>query len=177
MRAVTAEEMAEMDRTAIEVVGIPGIVLMENAGRGATEVMYRYFPELGGKRVAVLAGGGNNGGDGFVISRHLWQQRVEVSVYCLKKRESYQGDAKINLEIIEKLGVPIEEYTIEEYTDSGSLTGLKEELMEADLLVDAILGTGLKAPVRGFYQEVIDMVNQLGRPVLAVDLPSGLSAT
>jgi NAD(P)H-hydrate epimerase len=60
MRAVTAEEMAEMDRTAIEVVGIPGIVLMENAGRGATEVMYRYFPELGGKRVAVLAGGGNN---------------------------------------------------------------------------------------------------------------------
>ena len=172
MRAVTAEEMAEMDRTAIEVVGIPGIVLMENAGRGATEVMYRYFPELGGKRVAVLAGGGNNGGDGFVISRHLWQQRVEVSVYCLKKRESYQGDAKINLEIIEKLGVPIEEYT-----DSGSLTALKEALMEADLLVDAILGTGLKAPVRGFYQEVIDMVNQLGRPVLAVDLPSGLSAT
>jgi NAD(P)H-hydrate repair Nnr-like enzyme with NAD(P)H-hydrate epimerase domain len=89
-----------------------------------------------------------------VISRHLWQQRVEVSVYCLKKRESYQGDAKINLEIIEKLGVPIEEYT-----DSGSLTALKETLIEADLLVDAILGTGLKAPVRGFYQEVIDVVN------------------
>jgi NAD(P)H-hydrate epimerase len=120
----------------------------------------------------VLAGGGNNGGDGFVISRHLWQQRVEVSVYCLKKRESYQGDAKINLDIIKKLGVPIEEYT-----DGGSLTALKEELKEADLLVDAILGTGLKAPVLGFYQEVIDMVNQLGRPVLAVDLPSGLSAT
>ncbi|MGD8878585.1 MAG: NAD(P)H-hydrate epimerase, partial [Syntrophobacterales bacterium] len=172
MRAVTAEEMAEMDRTAIEVVGIPGIVLMENAGRGATEIMHRYFPELGSKRVAVLAGGGNNGGDGFVISRHLWQQRVEVAVYCLKKRESYQGDAKINLEIIENLGVPVEEYT-----DNGSLTALKEELMKADLLVDAILGTGLKAPVRGFYQEVIDMVNQLGRPVLAVDLPSGLSAS
>ena len=172
MRAVTAEEMAEMDRTAIEVVGIPGIVLMENAGRGATEIMHRYFPELGSKRVAVLAGGGNNGGDGFVISRHLWQQRVEVSVYCLKKRESYQGDAKINLEIIEKLGVPVEEYT-----DNGSLTALKEELMKADLLVDAILGTGLKAPVRGFYREVIDMVNQLGGPVLAVDLPSGLSAS
>ena len=104
MRAVTAEEMAEMDRTAIEVVGIPGVVLMENAGRGATEALWRYFPELGERRVAVLAGGGNNGGDGFVIARHLWQQRVEVAVYCLKKRESYQGDAKINLEIIEKLG-------------------------------------------------------------------------
>lgn len=172
MRAVTAEEMAEMDRTAIEVVGIPGIVLMENAGRGATEVMNRYFPELGGKRVAVLAGGGNNGGDGFVIARHLWQQSVELSVYCLKKRKSYQGDAKINLAITEKLGVPVKEYT-----DSESLPGLKEELTKADLLVDAILGTGLTDSVRGFYREVIDMVNQLGGPVLAVDLPSGLSAT
>lgn len=172
MRAVTTKEMAEMDRTAIEVVGIPGVVLMENAGRGATDVIWRYFPELGGKRVAVLAGGGNNGGDGFVIARHLWQERVEVTVYCLKKQESYRGDAKINLEIIEKLGLPIEEYT-----DSESIGALKGKLVNADLLVDAILGTGLNAPVRGFYREIIDLVNQLRRPVLAVDLPSGLSAT
>ena len=71
MRAVTAEEMAEMDHTAIEILGIPGVVLMENAGRGATEIMWRYFPGLQGKRVAVLAGGGNNGGDGFVIARRV----------------------------------------------------------------------------------------------------------
>jgi len=172
MRAVTAEEMAEMDRTAIEVVGIPGVVLMENAGRGATEVMWRYFPDLGGKRVAVLAGGGNNGGDGFVIARHLWQQRVAATVYLLKKGKSYRGDAKVNLDIIEKLGVQVEEYT-----DIKSLAGLKRKLAKADLLVDAILGTGLNAPVRGFYREVIELVNQLERPVLAVDLPSGLSAT
>lgn len=172
MRAVTAEEMAEMDRTAIEVIGIPGVVLMENAGRGATEVMWRYFPGLGGKRVAVLAGGGNNGGDGFVIARHLWQQRVAVTVYLLKKGKSYRGDAKVNLEIAEKLGVQMEEYT-----DNKSLPGLKRKLAKADLLVDAILGTGLNAPVRGLYREVIELVNQLERPVLAVDLPSGLSAT
>lgn len=172
MRAVTAEEMAEMDRTAIEVIGIPGVVLMENAGRGATEVMWRYFPGLGGKRVAVLAGGGNNGGDGFVIARHLWQQRVAVTVYLLKKGKSYRGDAKVNLEIAEKLGVQMEEHT-----DNKSLTGLKRKLAKADLLVDAILGTGLNAPVRGLYREVIELVNQLERPVLAVDLPSGLSAT
>jgi hydroxyethylthiazole kinase-like uncharacterized protein yjeF len=172
MRAVTAEEMAEMDRTAIEVLGIPGVVLMENAGRGATEVMWHYFPGLEGKRVAVLAGGGNNGGDGFVIARHLWQKRVAVKVYLLKKRENYEGDAKVNLEIIEKIGVQVEEYF-----DNKSLAGLKRRLAQADLLVDAILGTGLNAPVRGFYREIIDMVNELERPVLAVDLPSGLSAT
>ena len=172
MRAVTAEEMAEMDRTAIEVAGIPGVVLMENAGRGATEVMWRYFPDLGGKRVAVLAGGGNNGGDGFVIARHLWQQRVAVTVCLLKKRKSYRGDAKLNLEIVEKLGVQVEEYG-----DNKSLARLKRKLAKADLLVDAILGTGLNAPVGGLYGEIIKLVNQLERPVLAVDLPSGLSAT
>ena len=172
MRAVTAEEMAEMDRNAIEVIGIPGVVLMENAGRGATEVIWRYFPALKGKKVAVLAGGGNNGGDGFVIARHLWQKGVAVSVYLLKKRESYGGDAKVNLGIIEKIGVQVEEYT-----DSKSLAGLKRKLTNADLLVDAILGTGLNAPVRGLYREIIELVNQLERPVLAVDLPSGLSAT
>lgn len=172
MRAVTAEEMAEMDRTAIEVVGIPGVVLMENAGRGATEVMWRYFPDLGGKRVAVLAGGGNNGGDGFVIARHLWQQRVAVTVCLLKKRKSYRGDARLNLEIVEKLGVQVEEYT-----DDKSLPRLKSKLAKADLLVDAILGTGLNAPVRGLYRVIIKLVNQLERPVFAVDLPSGLSAT
>jgi NAD(P)H-hydrate epimerase len=171
MRAVTAEEMAEMDRIAIEEVGIPGVVLMENAGRGAAEIIWRYFPELGGKRVAVLSGGGNNGGDGFVIARHLWQQQVEVSVYCLKKLASYRGDAKINLEIIEKLGLPVEENT-----GSEGIATLKEKLADADLVVDAILGTGLNAPVRGFYKKVIDLVNQLRLPVLAVDLPSGLNA-
>jgi hydroxyethylthiazole kinase-like uncharacterized protein yjeF len=172
MRAVTAEEMAEMDRTAIEVLGIPGVVLMENAGRGATEVMWRYFPGLEGKKVAVLAGGGNNGGDGFVIARHLWQKRVAVKVYLLKKRESYEGDAKVNLEIIEKIGIQVEEHS-----DNKSLAGLKRRLTQADLLVDAILGTGLNASVRGLYREIIDLVNELERPVLAVDLPSGLSAT
>ncbi|UCE82724.1 MAG: NAD(P)H-hydrate dehydratase [Deltaproteobacteria bacterium] len=172
MRAVTGEEMAGMDRIAIEVLGIPGVVLMENAGRGATEVMWRYFPDMGGKRVAVLAGGGNNGGDGFVIARHLWQQRVNVVVYCLKKLGSYQGDARSNLEIIQKLDL-----VVEEVTESAGIKKLRRKLADADLIVDSILGTGLNAPVRGFYRKVIDLVNQLGRPVVAVDLPSGLNAS
>jgi NAD(P)H-hydrate epimerase len=134
--------------------------------------MYRYFADLDEKRVLVLAGGGNNGGDGFVIARHLWQKRVEAVVCCLKKKESYKGDARINLEIIEKLGVPIGEYT-----DSESFASLQEKLVGADVVVDAILGTGLNSPVRGFYREIIDLVNGLRLPVLAVDLPSGLSAT
>ncbi|MGD8501974.1 MAG: NAD(P)H-hydrate dehydratase [Syntrophobacterales bacterium] len=172
MRAVTGEEMAGMDRIAIEELGIPGVVLMENAGRGATEVMWRYFPDMGGKRVAVLAGGGNNGGDGFVIARHLWQQRVDVVVYCLKKLDSYQGDARSNLEIIQKLDL-----VVEEVTENAGIKKLRRKLADADLIVDSILGTGLNAPVRGFYLKVIDLVNQLGRPVVAVDLPSGLNAS
>ena len=172
MRAVTAEEMAEIDRTAIEEVGIPGVVLMENAGRGATEIMWGYFPDLSEKRVAVLAGGGNNGGDGFVIARHLWQQQVEVVLYCLKKLESYRGDARINLDIVQKLGLPLEEHT-----DSKTIAALGKKLAGADLVVDAILGTGINAEVRGFYREVIDLVNQQDKPVLAVDLPSGLDAS
>jgi len=158
MRAVTGEEMAGMDRIAIEELGIPGVVLMENAGRGATEVMWRYFPDMGGKRVAVLAGGGNNGGDGFVIARHLWQQRVDVVVYCLKKLDSYQGDARSNLEIIQKLDL-----VVEEVTENAGIKKLRRKLADADLIVDSILGTGLNAPVRGFYLKVIEskVLNQV----------------
>jgi len=172
MRIVTADEMAAMDRITIDRVGIPGVVLMENAGRGACEVMWRHFPDLAGKRVLVLAGGGNNGGDGFVIARHLWQQRVEVDVCCLRKPADYRGDARINLAILDKLGVPVGVLAA-----AADMPQLRERLGAADLVVDAILGTGLKAPVSGFYREVIELVNAVGRPVFAVDLPSGLDAT
>jgi NAD(P)H-hydrate epimerase len=172
MRIVTADEMAVIDRTTIEGVGIPGVVLMENAGRGACEAMGRHFPDLAGKRVLALAGGGNNGGDGFVIARHLWQRRVQVDVCCLRKPADYRGDARINLDILEKLGMPVAVMA-----DTASLPQLRERLAGADLVVDAILGTGLNAPVSGFYRNVIELVNELGRPVFAVDLPSGLDAT
>jgi NAD(P)H-hydrate epimerase len=122
--------------------------------------------------VLILAGGGNNGGDGFVIARHLWQGRVQVQVCCLRKLSDYRGDARINLEIIRKLGVPVEVTS-----DAKSMPRLREQLTASDLVVDAILGTGLNAPVRGFYREVIELVNASGRPVVAVDLPSGLDAT
>jgi hydroxyethylthiazole kinase-like uncharacterized protein yjeF len=172
MRIVTAEEMAAMDRMTIEEVGIPGVVLMENAGRGACEIMWRHFPDLAKQRVLILAGGGNNGGDGFVIARHLWQRHVQVKVCCLRKLSDYGGDARINLEIVRKLGMPVEVMG-----DGASMPQLREQLTASDLVVDAIFGTGLKAAVRGFYREVIDLVNGVGRPVFAVDLPSGLDAT
>jgi len=172
MRIVTAEEMAAMDRITMEEVGIPGVVLMENAGREACEVMWRHFPDLARQRVLILAGGGNNGGDGFVIARHLWQRRVQVKVCCLRKLSDYRGDARINLEVLQKLGVPLEVTG-----DTESMPQLREQLTASDLVVDAILGTGLNAPVRGFYREVIELVNGIERPVFAVDVPSGLDAT
>jgi hydroxyethylthiazole kinase-like uncharacterized protein yjeF len=172
MRIVTADEMGAMDRTTIEGIGIPGVVLMENAGRGACEVMWRQFPDLGGKRVVVLAGGGNNGGDGFVIARHLWERRVQVGVCCLRNPADYRDDARINLDVLGQLGVPVAVIA-----DTAAMPRLRERLAAADLVVDAILGTGLNAPVRGFYRNVIELVNELGRPIFAVDIPSGLDAT
>jgi NAD(P)H-hydrate epimerase len=172
MRIVNADEMAAIDRTTIDRVGIPGVVLMENAGRGACEVMWRHFPDLAGKRVLVLAGGGNNGGDGFVIARHLWQRRVQVDVCCLRQPADYRGDARINLAILDNLGVPVEVMA-----GTTDIPQLRERLAAADLVVDAILGTGLNAPVSGVYRNVIELVNEVGRPVFAVDLPSGLDAT
>ncbi|MBW1982719.1 MAG: NAD(P)H-hydrate dehydratase [Deltaproteobacteria bacterium] len=172
MRVVTAEEMTAMDRAAIDTLGIPGVVLMENAGKGAAEVLQNHFPHLEGKRLLVVAGGGNNGGDGFVIARHLWQQRLDVVVCCLKEPEAYRGDARTNLTIIQRLGVPIEVRT-----RADGITALRPLVESADLIVDAIFGTGLNAPVRGYYRDVIELINGAAAAVLAVDLPSGLHAS
>ena len=171
MYLVTAKEMQLMDQEAIRDIGIPGRVLMENAGSGAFRFMCRVFPDLAEKSVGVVAGRGNNGGDGFVMARYLSQKSVSVKVYLLSEKGRIQGDAKKNLDLLASLGIPVLEIP-----DTASFKKQKAAMRRHDVWVDGIFGTGLKSDVKGHYKEVILFLNALRKPILAVDIPSGLNA-
>lgn len=171
MKVATAAEMRALDRIAIEQVGIPGVVLMENAGLQVIRVMTERYPDLKDKKVLVVCGKGNNGGDGFVVARHLSNRGVDVRVTLLAEKPLLKGDAKVNFDIAAKMNIPIVELT-----DNEQIPALRNLLQQADLVVDAILGTGLTDAVQGFYKNVIEAINKVRKPVVAVDIPSGLCA-
>lgn len=171
MYLVTAEEMQTMDRLTIERFGIPGRVLMENAGRGATRLLIDMFPDVCRKRIGVVAGRGNNGGDGFVMARYLSEMGAEVIVYLLGTADRVQGDAAANLNLLAPLKVPVIEMP-----DKRVFSQHRTVLRHCRLWVDAILGTGLKSEVKGYYRDVIEFMNQSRQPIFAVDIPSGLDA-
>lgn len=172
-RLGTAAMMREMDRKAIEEYKIPGIVLMENAGRGAFEFI---LDEFAPSRVTVLAGKGNNGGDGYVIARHLMNHGVSVETILLAGKDDIKGDARANLDALANMGAPVYQAR-----DIAALDDLRFQVMKSDLIVDAILGTGLENEVRGFYRSAIMFINGMAEEndhirVFSVDLPSGLNA-
>jgi hydroxyethylthiazole kinase-like uncharacterized protein yjeF len=171
MFIVTAAQMQEMDRRTIQEFGIPGRVLMECAGRGATRVFLERLYSQGPGRVGILAGRGNNGGDGFVIARYLAQQDIAVKVFLLAEAAAVKGDAAANLQLLAASGTPVIEIP-----DEQAFSAHMKDLQHQHYWIDALLGTGLKSEVRGFYRQAIDFVNASGRPVLAVDIPSGLNA-
>ena len=174
MILVTAAQIQEMDREAIETHGIPGLELMENAGRSATDVLLDQFADRIKTGVAIICGKGNNGGDGFVIARYLADRHIDVTVYLLAKAANVKGDAAANLKRLAAREIPVIEIP-----DEDSFSKIKSDLSRFDLIVDAILGTGLTSDVRGFFKTVIDFINGLNRggiPVFAVDMPSGLNS-
>lgn len=165
---LTAEEMREADRRTIEGVGLPGAVLMENAGAGAVEALRSRFGTA--RRVSVLCGKGNNGGDGYVVARRLGD--LEVTVYLAGTRDEVRGDALQHLEALERSGG-----RVVELPDGAAWERRREQALGADLVVDALLGTGLDRAPRGLVGQVVADLARLGPggpPVLAVDLPSGL---
>ena len=170
MKLVTAAQMRELDRRTIQDLGVPSLVLMENAGRGTYRVLRREFPDLSGP-VVVLAGRGNNGGDGFVVARYLANDGFPVTVFLLAARDQVQGDALVNLQILEKMGVEVEEVL-----GVDRLNAVVHRMSRSELVVDALLGTGLNSPIRDFLAQLIGKVNQARPKVVAVDIPSGLSA-
>jgi len=167
---VTAAQMRELDRLTIEEIGVAGVVLMEVAGRGAADVVEGFAPGLVGWRVAILCGAGNNGGDGYVVARHLLMRGAEVRVFMVAARERIRGDGLVNLEAAEKVGVDFE------WLDSNLPEDLTGRLAGYDCVVDALLGTGLSSEVRGRYREVIEAINAARTLTVAVDVPSGLSS-
>jgi NAD(P)H-hydrate epimerase len=171
MRVLNAAQMREADRRTIDDIGIPSLVLMENAGRQAVAAMEAMYGDLLERQVAVLCGRGNNGGDGFVVARTLAQRGVDVSVFLLGRVADVRGDARTNLEILGRLGL-----TVVEVADSQAWELHFSEVSDCTLIVDAIFGTGLNAPVSGLIESVVADVNASGIPVVAIDLPSGLSA-
>lgn len=175
MIIVTTRQMQQMDKNTIESFGIPGRVLMENAGRGALEMLADHF-DLEGARVAVVAGRGNNGGDGFVIGRYLMEMGVGVSFFLLSTRDRVQGDARANMDLVLDL---LAEHSLSQFIeifDQESLEAAVEILLDHDLFVDAIFGTGLNSDVRGVYRDVIELINDSGKAVFSVDIPSGINA-
>jgi NAD(P)H-hydrate epimerase len=170
MRVLNAAQMREADRRTIEDVGISSLVLMENAGRQVVAAIEALHADLAERRVAVLCGRGNNGGDGFVVARTLVQRGVEVSVFLIGLVADVRGDARTNLEILGRLGL-----TVVEIADSQAWELHFSEVRECTLIVDAIFGTGLNAPLSGLMETVVADVNGSGIPIIAIDLPSGLS--
>ncbi len=168
MFVVTAKEMRELDRLTIQKYGVPSLTLMERAGEGVARALLERFGPAAKGGTLVVAGKGNNGGDGLVVARHLKKKRIPCEVVLLARKEELSHDAAENLRAYLKIKGRLFEVTRE------SLSLLGERLKGKRLLVDAILGTGLKEEVRGLYAEAITVMNTSGLPVVAVDLPSGL---
>ena len=168
--------MRAFDRDAIEAGCVPGLVLMENAGRGATEVIVEMLSTtsargVAGSRVVVVCGPGNNGGDGFVVARRLLTLGARPTVLLCAQRRRLTGDALVNADAWVGLGG-----TLDEVTDEGGLVSVRRELEAADLVVDALLGTGLDREVSGVVAAVIRCLDEAVAPVVALDIPSGLDA-
>lgn len=171
MKLVTASEMKEMDRLTIQEMGIPGVVLMENAARGAARVFLEHFLPSPGARIVILCGRGNNGGDGYVMARYLHNKGLNVIVILLCETDRISGDALTNLEIIKKMNLEIiEAANVERWTSVSKL------LDDSDYIIDGILGTGLNSDVRDYYGQVLNDVNGSGKAIMAIDIPSGINA-
>jgi NAD(P)H-hydrate epimerase len=171
MRVLNIAQMREADRFTIEDIGIPSLVLMENAGRQVVAAIEAaYETQLDG-RVAVLCGRGNNGGDGFVVARTLLQRGIDTAVFVIGAVADIRGDARTNLDILGRLGL-----TVVEINDEQTWELHFSEISQCTLIVDAIFGTGLSAPLSGMLETVVADVNAAGIPIVAIDLPSGLSA-
>ena len=156
-------QVREIDRRSIEQYRIPGIILVENAARAVVEVAIEMLQCVDAPSVVIVCGGGNNGGDGLAVARHLHNRGVDVKIALAVDPNAYRGDAEINWKIVSAMNIPI---------CSTEASGARAAASSSRLIIDALFGTGLKAPPRD--NAWIESMNAAAVPVLAVDLPSGL---
>jgi len=169
---ITSEQMRELDNLTINKYGFPSIVLMENAGKSIAEIIETSYPDELKNGIFIIAGPGNNGGDGFVIARHLLQKGYRVSVCITIDESKYKGDALINLNIIKKLGINVF------FADKPEkMLELNENIKNYQIIVDSIFGTGLKREIEGHFLSIIDLINNARKHVISVDIPSGICGT
>ena len=170
MKAVSVQQIQELDRMAIEDYGIPSIVLMENAGRQVALEVIRQLKKIKKPSVCVVCGLGNNAGDGFVAARHLINRGIKTRVFLAGKEKLLKDDAAVNDQILKKLKCPIREFQ----RFDRSMISL---IAAANVVVDAVFGVGLNREVRGLSRAVIEAINQKAKCVVSVDVPSGLDGT
>jgi NAD(P)H-hydrate epimerase len=171
MNILTSREMRAIDRTAIDELGIPGPVLMENAGRRVADEILKRYPCFTDENVVIVAGRGNNGGDGVVAARCLGDRGARPVVLLLARKSEIKGEAALHLAVADRLGLEIVEIE-----DEAAWSKQRTRLGHASIIVDAIFGTGLTRAARGLYAEVINDINKAPGFKVAIDVPSGLSA-
>lgn len=164
MKVSRTSEMRDLDARAMKEFGISEEILMENAGEAAYFVILREFG-IANKKFVVFCGTGNNGGDGFVVARKIHSSGGNVTVILLGERDKLKGSAKKNFEIIDKMSIEIR----------GFDANIKGTVLHSDAIIDAIFGTGLSRPVAGTYRDAIQIINESGKPVLSIDIPSGVN--
>lgn len=168
---MSRNEVRDFDAWAISHLRIPGAVLMENAGRCAAEIALTMLSGKSPQRVCVFCGAGNNGGDGFVIARHLANHQIDVQVILCAPPEKIGGDARIHLDICRQMNLPIQTLDL---TEKTLCRQIREVCAGSGLIIDALFGTGLKGELASPYAGLIACLNSLKIPILAVDIPSGL---
>lgn len=171
MAVMTKQQVRAFDLWAMKTVGIPGMVLMENAGRSCAELVKEKLTDAAEQKVCIFCGKGNNGGDGYVAARHLKNSQIDVAVLICAEPDEIKGDARINLDIIKRMDIPNETLNIGR---PDTVDKVRSFTAGAGLVVDAIFGTGLAGPLKPEYKIFIESINSLDCPVLAVDIPSGL---
>lgn len=173
MKILTAQEMKEIERRCVEEYGIPTLLLMENAGIQVALALGKLFAPVSSKKICILAGPGNNGGDGFVVARHLKNRGAGVTVYHLcgdNPSSSGGGDAALNFAILRKMGVePI-------FFGEENISELAGAVGTSDVVVDALFGTGVSRPLDGAAAFAVSILNRSGKPVVSIDIPSGINA-
>lgn len=164
MFAVTPESMGKIDRDATKKYKIPSIVLMENAGLSAVNYIFEHYKFTS---ALILAGHGNNGGDGFVIARHMFNRNAHVEVLTVSDTAKCTKDAKTNLDILTKLNIPIK-------TPHSSMPALIKHMDKFDIVIDCIFGTGFRGEIRDPYTHIFKAITKISKPVISIDIPSGI---